>query len=207
MIERILQKLLLFSVNECKILKNANWSINLDIKTGRSGMKPEVIIAICALVTSVVSLGFSIYFGWCIRDHSRRSVKPLPYVAPSDFENLLAVRLWNYGTGPMILQKVMSHNYRDELSGHLIDLLPSLPNGLHFNNYVKVQSGRAIPPGESLDLFEFSIDDIDTNAIAYRDKLRIFLSQLVIYVNYTDIYETTFSTYKRDLTWFQRNKS
>jgi hypothetical protein len=105
------------------------------------------------------------------------------------------------------LQKVIARKDRDDLSGHLIDLLPSLPNGLFFDNYVKIQPGRAIPPGESLDLFQLSINENDTNAVTYRDRLRMFLGDVAIDVDYADIYKTTFPTYKRDLTWFHRKKS
>ena len=170
-------------------------------------MKPEMIVALCALVTSVISLGFSIYFGWCIRDHSRRSVKPLPYVAPSDFINKLAVRLWNYGCGPMVLEKVIARNERDQLSGHLIDLIPSPPHGLYFNNFVKIKSDRAVLPGKSITLIELIIDGSNVAEVSYRDQLRDFLGHLVVDVDYTDIYKSTFSTYKRDLTWFHRSKA
>jgi len=170
-------------------------------------MKPEVIIALCAVVISVVSLGSSIYFGWCTRDHNRRSVKPLPYVAPTDFEDRLAVRLWNYGSGPMILRKVITRNERNKFSGHLIDLVPSPPGGLCFNNFVKVHPGRAVLPGKSIDLVEIIIDEKSMVAVGYRDQLRNVLGHLVVDVEYTDIYESQFSTYERDLTWFHRKKA
>ena len=170
-------------------------------------MKPEVVIALCALVTSAVSLAASIYFGWCTRDHNRRTVKPLPYASPSDFEDQLAIRLWNYGNGPLVLQKVIAHNKQNDLSGHLIDLLPPPPEGLYFSNYVKPRPGRAIPPGESLTLFEFTVEDSNRKAIAYRDKLRDILGHFVMHIDYTDIYETIFPTYARDFTWFHRNKN
>jgi hypothetical protein len=170
-------------------------------------MKPEVVVALCALWISVLSLAFSIYYGWCTRDHNRRTVKPLPYVASSDFENLLAVRLWNYGNGLLILQKVLTRKAKDDLSGHLIDLLPSLPGGLYFSNYVKVRPGRAVPPGGSLTLFEFTVDESNAMALAFRDELRDILGHLVMDVNYTDIYETKFPTYVKDFVWFHRNKN
>lgn len=165
-------------------------------------MKPEMVTAACALLIAAVSLFATIYFGWCTRDHNRRSVLPLPYVAPSDFTNKLAVRLWNYGCGPMVLKQVITRDKRDGSSGHLIDLLPRPPNGLYFSNYVKVEAERAVLPGKSLTLIELPIDEDNTDAVRYRDQLRDFLGYLVVDVDYTNIYKLAFSTYKRDLTGF-----
>ncbi len=169
-------------------------------------MKPEIVVSICAVFISVLSLVLSAYYGWCTRDHNRRSVKPLPYVSPSDFENLISVRLWNYGNGPLILKDVIARGNQDGVSGHLVDLLPELPDGLYFNSYVKILRGRAIPPGGRLTLVEFSPDVNDIKAIAYREKLRDALGRLSVDVDFTDIYDTAFLTYNRDLTWFHRTK-
>ena len=109
-------------------------------------MEPEILIAICAVFVSIVSLLSSIYFGWCTRDHNKRSVKPLPYVLPSDFEDHISVRIWNNGSGPLILNKVIAYNKKDKTSGHLIDLVPSPPVDIYFNNFTKVTPGRAILP-------------------------------------------------------------
>jgi hypothetical protein len=167
-------------------------------------MTAETMIALCALGTSLIALGFSIYFGWCTRDHNRRSVKPLPYVAPNDYENELSVRLWNYGSGPMILSNVICRHVKLGLSGHLIDLLPTPPDKLHFDEFVKVHSGRALPPGECLDLIQLTVKKDEVHAVDYRDKLRDFLGNVSVEAEYTDIYETSFPTYTRVLDWFHR---
>jgi len=83
-------------------------------------MQEATILAICALFVSAVSLFTSVYFSWCARDHNRRSVKPLPFIAQRDFEDQIAVIIRNNGTGPMILQKVLSSSPEGR-SCHLID--------------------------------------------------------------------------------------
>ncbi len=95
----------------------------------------STIVAICALIVAVVSLATSIYFSWCARDHNRRSVKPLPFVLQSDFEDRIAVVIRNNGTGPLILRKAQATSSADGRSGHLIDLIPTPPPGLLFRNF------------------------------------------------------------------------
>jgi hypothetical protein len=142
-----------------------------------------------------------------MRDHNKRSVRPLPYVEASDFENELSVRLWNNGPGPLILKKVIALHEKEKLSGHLIDLVPSPPDNLFFNNFSKVSSGIAVLPGNSLNLLDFGVDENDAKAVRYRDQLRDFLGNLVVQVEYTDIYELPFPIYMKDLTWFHRHRS
>ena len=168
-------------------------------------MKPELVIAGCAVFVSLVSLGTSIYFSWCTRDHNKRSVRPRPYVLPSDFENQMSVRLWNNGLGPLILRKVLALHEKKGSEGHLIDLIPSPPEDLYFNNFAKVRCGRTILAGQSLDLLDLGVDENNANAVSYRDQLRDFLGHVVVLIEYTDIYESTFPIHKQDLAWFHRD--
>lgn len=170
-------------------------------------MTAETAIALCAFGTSLLALGFSIYFGWCTRDHNRRSVKPIPYVAPNDYENELSVRLWNYGSGPMVLNKVVSRHALKKLSGHLIDLVPTRPDHLYFDAFVKLHPGRTLLAGERLELLKICIDEEAPKELTYRDELREFLGNVSVDVQYTDIYESSFPTYTRDLDWFHRDRS
>lgn len=163
-------------------------------------MTAEAVIAICAL-------GASIYFGWCMRDHNRRSVKPIPYLSPNDYEDEIAVRLWNYGSGPMVLKNVHFRHAKKDLSGHLIDIIPDQPDNLPFEDYTNIKPGRAILPGGCINLIQLSIDEDDPHALTYRDELRDFLGNVSVRVNYTDIYDSWFKAYTRYLDWFQRHKA
>ncbi len=163
------------------------------------------IVAICALVVSVVSLATSIYFSWCARDHNRRSVKPLPFVLQSDFEDRIAVVIRNNGTGPLILEKAEAKNSIDGRSGHLIDLIPEPPPGVLFTNFNRVHQVRAIRPGDQVDLLDLAVGEAERRAIAYRDDLRRALGNMTVELTYTDIYETQFPVYAIKLTWFHRH--
>ena len=165
----------------------------------------SIILAICALFVSGVSLATSIYFGWCTRDHNRRSVKPIPFVAQPDFEDHIAVIIRNNGSGPLILQKVQAKSSAHGRSGHLIDLIPEPPAGLFFKNFNRVEQTRAILPGHEVALVDLSIGVDDPKAVAYRDQLRLILGDMTVELNYTDIYNTRFPTYSIKLTWFHRD--
>ena len=161
-------------------------------------------VSVVAVIVSVLALGVSIYFGWCTRDHNRRSVKPLPYVAPNDYEDYICVRLWNYGSGPMVLSEVIARHSVTHGTGHIIKLVPDPPDGVFFSDYVEVEPGRAVLPGESLDLLALSVDEGKTKEAQYRDQLRDFLGNVTVSVSYKNIYDCSFPVYERTLEWYHR---
>jgi len=168
-------------------------------------MNASTIVVICALIISVVSLATSIYFSWCARDHNRRSVKPLPFVLQTDFEDRIAVVIRNNGTGPLILQKAQAKSSADSRSGHLIDLIPTPPQGLVFKNFNRVKQIRAIRPGGQVALVDLPVVVDDPGAVAYRDELRRALGDMTVELTYTDIYDTRFPVYAIRLAWFHRH--
>lgn len=168
-------------------------------------MQEATTLAICALFVSAVSLFTSVYFSWCARDHNRRSVRPLPFVAQRDFEDQIAVVIRNNGTGPMILQKALVTSPADGRSGHLIDLIPAPPPGVLFKNFNKVHQVRAIRPGDDVDLLVLPIDINNADASKYRDELRRALGDMTVELTYTDIYETKFPVYALKMVWFHRH--
>ena len=64
----------------------------------------EAIIAILALVTSVVSTFISFYTFKLQRTHNIKSVKPILHVGKWDYENRLFVTLKNVGAGIAIVK-------------------------------------------------------------------------------------------------------
>jgi hypothetical protein len=167
-------------------------------------MQEATILAICALFVSAVSLFTSVYFSWCARDHNRRSVKPLPFIAQRDFEDQIAVIIRNNGTGPMILQKVLASSPEGR-SGHLIDLVPTPPPGMLFQNFNKIHQVRAIRPGDEVELLVLPVDINNAPATGYRDTLRLALGTMTVELTYTDIYETKFPVYALKMIWFHRH--
>ena len=164
-------------------------------------------LAIGALFISVIALGSSIYFGWCTRDHNRRSVRPLVNIVPADYEHRIRVRLRNNGTGPLLLQGIVADHQTRGKKRQLIDHMPPMPDGLSFKIFEKPQPGRSILPNAYLDLLVFDVDQGDQAALAYRDALRQALGQITIYIQYTDLYDTKFKDYQKSLKWFKRGSA
>lgn len=170
-----------------------------------TGSQASIVVSICALAVSIISLGTSIYFSWCARDHNRRSVKPLPFIRQFDFEDQIGVSILNNGSGPLILNKAeaIAANGR---RGHLIDLIPEAPPGIFFSNFNKVEQVRALRPGDELPLLDLEPDVESSSERAYRDHLREALGQITIALSYPDIYDTCFPGYSIALTWFNRDR-
>ena len=82
--------------------------------------------------------------------------------------------------------------------------MPDL-GGRHWTNFTGVINGRALLPGKEIVLIELTADQKEANFSIPRDLARLALSETEIVVQYSDIYDSTFSPYKKSLSWFGRN--
>ena len=165
-------------------------------------MNYELVISICAIVVSVISLVTSIVFSRKAQEHNRKSVWPFPYLNNADYQNNVTVQLHNKGTGPMVVSAVMAR--LGDAEGQLIDLVPSGPAGYSFSTFAYFNKERAILPGEVVALLDAQFDLSDANQVTFREQLRGVLKDCTIEVEYTDVYRTKFPTYKADCKWFGR---
>jgi hypothetical protein len=165
---------------------------------GSSILDAKTVIAICALFVSI-------YFSLKAREHNRLSVKPMPYISQWDYENRIAIAVYNYGTGPMLLQKAVAETANRV--GHLVDLIPSPPDHMSFSNFTTVVQPRPIRPGDHVDLLDLSINENDPRAIAYRSELREALGDMAVKLTYTDVYGSHFRIYSQKLDWFHRHRT
>jgi hypothetical protein len=150
----------------------------------------ELIIATIAIIISV----FSIYTQ---RKHNRLSFKPIPVVVKYNYTNVLRVRLWNKGTGPLIIK---SYKVNGEKS--LIDLMPPETKEFIFVEFIDNFKERAISPNDTFNMLEFKIrKDKDGKVIeGYQeafDTIKSTLNQLEIYIEYEDVYGNLMA-YKSD---------
>lgn len=165
-------------------------------------MNYELVISICAITISVISLVASIVFSLGAREHNRKSVFPYPYLRNANYEDRLCVSLYNQGTGPMIVRSVTTH-HRGR-SGHLSDLVPPPPQGYLFTNYAQFNMERAIMPGQCVALLDAHIDTGNAQHVAYRAQLRSFLTDCTVTVEYTNVYRTKFEPFESHCQWFGR---
>jgi hypothetical protein len=84
----------------------------------------NAIMALCALVTSILSIYLTIRTLQIQKRHNFQSVKPIAWVSVADFEDRISVTLQNNGVGPMIIKKVDIKTEK-ETKASLIDWMPA----------------------------------------------------------------------------------
>ena len=124
-----------------------------------------------------------------MRKHNTLSVKPIPDILTSNFENKIAVTLENNGTGPLII-KTFKAFLGNMTKSNMIDLMPDMPVGYYWSDWLRNFEDCAIRPMESKILLEFNLDLNDERQREIRDNIRRTLSEVSIEFEYTDIYNT-----------------
>ena len=87
----------------------------------------------------------------------------------------------------------------------LIEWMPALPEGIFWSTFVGQVADRSITPGSQLILLELAVDPGIFEFVSARDSVRAALSPLTVVIEYTDIYETSMTPCRRELSWFARH--
>jgi hypothetical protein len=167
-------------------------------------MKPELIIAGCALVVSVLSLGFTAWAQWAQRKHMRLLVRPVAVIPVADFENHLAVWLANKGLGPMRIKTLTVTDAAGHIHPDLLSHMPELPSNVYWTNFHGSADGEVLEAGKRLDLLVLDGDPENFSFRTARDAVRQRLSKLTVRVEYEDLYERKMPPEERALSWFRR---
>lgn len=162
------------------------------------------IIASIAVGVSFLSTLLALWAVYLQREHNRVSVKPLPDLIFGDYENEIVVEIHNNGLGPMILVRVEILNNNTVLADNLIDLMPDLPKGMDWDDFVKNLKDRVLAPGEEKTLVELSGSEKNKTFVNFRDKVRKALAPLTVKVYYKGIYDKNVLTFEKSLDWFGR---
>jgi hypothetical protein len=152
-------------------------------------MESNFILSLSAIFIALASLVATIWQAKITREHNILSVKPIPDILTSNFENRIAVTLENNGTGPLIIKKFEAI-VSNKSKSNIIDWMPNLPEGIYWSNWLKDFEGCAIKPFESKLLLEYKLDIQDKEQTKARDIVREALSKISIEFEYTDIYNT-----------------
>ncbi len=150
----------------CEFISNINW---------------ELIIASIAILVSAFSI-------FTQRKHNKLTFKPIPVVVKYNYTNVLRVKIWNKGTGPLIIKSLAVKN-----KNSLIDLMPIETREFTFVEFIDNFKNRAISPNDSLNMLEFKLRTNNKGEIleGYEgafSKIRNTLDGLKICIEYTDIY-------------------
>jgi hypothetical protein len=163
--------------------------------------------AILAVFASAASFAIAALSMRVQRSHNRKSVLPMGSVTVGDYENQLFVRVWNYGVGPMIIEKLVieREDGADQRVPGIIDLMPTLPGKCRWSTFVREISDRAIPANDHITLILLEGDEDDRDFVAARQMVRKILSGLTVKVEYKDVYGETMPPAVRNLKWFGRH--
>ena len=163
------------------------------------GFTTDDFVAITSFFTviiSVISVCFTYKSNKNQMEHNKNSVKPISSIKVNDYEDKLAVKIYNYGTGPLIIKKMVAKN--DEMqSDKLLDFMPEINQ--HWSTFVGTIDGSKIPVNGCITLIELNPENEETKM-----AIRKYLKDITIYLEYTDIYSTSF-TDQRKLDFFGRH--
>jgi hypothetical protein len=152
-------------------------------------------IDIYSFCLSIIAIGFTAFQAITQRIHNKKTVKPIGRIRIGDYEDNIFVRIENSGVGPLIIKKVSIQNGKLHTTRSLIDILPAdLTKRIDWTNFTKEYEGRAIIPGQALELIVWTINSSYENKssdVIEKDRrdLRKALKELSISMIYTDIYE------------------
>jgi hypothetical protein len=165
--------------------------------------------AVAALIVSFLSILLTVLNTVVQLRHNHKSVLPIGHIGVEDYENRLLVRLWNYGVGPMIVERmqIIETKTQQQISNKIIDSMPKLPKDYAWKIFAGDISGRAIAARASIILIQLDGDPSDDGFKEIRNQVRKALAPLSVKVEYKNIYNKKMPPALRVLDWFGRMHS
>jgi len=154
------------------------------------------ITAIAAIIISVISMVFTVVFSIQQMKHNKNSVRPICDIKINDYENLISVAIANFGTGPLIIKKIICKD-AERTSQTLLSLMPHI-NQL-WTTFTEDVTGWTIPVDGKIVLIELHPDNDND-----KYRVRSALEKTTIEVTYTDIYGSANFEKSRKLDFFGR---
>ena len=171
----------------------------------------NAVVAAIGVLVALFALWVSVYSNRTARKsleiqhrHNVLSVRPIPEITIADYENSLRVRLRNNGMGTLIVENSWFET-SERWESALVYMMPRLPPNRPWNHFTSDIAGRTIQPGKYLHLLELTKNENELEFGKTRDLVRASLKDITITVQYTDVYETHFPYYIKNLSWFGRN--
>lgn len=173
-------------------------------------INPEIVIAFCALLTSVISIILTILTLRLQKQHYMKSIKPIGRITAGDYEDDIYISIINNGVGPLIVKELKVSNSQLTASS-LIDIIPtSINESVVWTDFASNFVNRAIEPSGRIYLVRLTFDEVEKkqdNIKIIKKELRQFLRHLTLELIYTDIYEKKLYRISRSLEWFGRHFS
>jgi len=169
-------------------------------------MDANLIIAICALVVSVLATCLAVWSAVTQRKHMKLSVKPVAAVPVEDFEEKIGVYLSNKGLGPMLVKKLEVTDKKGNKHSDLVSHMPELNEDITWSSFHGSVDGSFLEQGKKFELLLLEGDPNSASFQQSRDLIRTHLKDLVVRVEYEDLYCQTMESVERELSWFGREK-
>jgi|GEM_PF-5429880 len=181
------------------------------------------LVIIITVVIAIISLCVTWIFNQSQRKHNEESIKlqkkhnedgvrPLCEIILSDYDEEIAVKIVNNGTGPMIItdcictDKDSKNRNEDYKSGYAILYKVMSTNkqlagkNLPWKDFTEYVNERSIPVGGKVVLIAFGHIS-DSNL---KERIRDVLSKITIRVYYEDVYKNRMPMKERELSFFNR---
>ena len=142
-------------------------------------------------IIALIAIAISLYSIYLQRKHNTLAYNPIPVIVKYNYSSHLSIKVWNKGTGPLIIQSVKIANF-----SNLIDIIPIKHKELKFVEYINDFRGRAITPNDNLNMIEFKIRfDKSKKQIKEYDialeNIKNVLHNKIIEITYTDIFNNS----------------
>jgi len=161
----------------------------------------SVIVAICAAMISLISLGVAVKALKMQRVHNYLSVRPIAHFSRGDYEDCVFVKLKNYGAGPLLIDSFIVQSAQSTYM-RMIDAFASLAEEITWDTFTDTIDGRALAPNKEFVLIKATFDPSQDDVKA---KIRSALAKMTLQLSYKDIYGRSQPKITEPLSWFSRH--
>jgi len=161
----------------------------------------DTIIALSALLVSVVSILIGYFSLKSQQKHNRLSVRPIGKISFVTFEDSIEIRIRNDGTGPMLCSNIKVYANESNIKNNLRDAIPILQKN---NKWTEINMGTqfTIGVGEQRTLLKISTERATSEFRDYLGQTLATLENITLELEYRDIYDQHIGTLRRE--GFQR---
>ncbi|PSB82542.1 hypothetical protein C5F64_15660 [Photobacterium damselae subsp. damselae] len=165
-------------------------------------LKPSEIIAICAVIVSVISLVVANKTLKAQRTHNKLSLRPIVHISKGDYEDKIFVKVKNYGLGPLIIKSCEINKFGQQYDT-LVESLGDKALEIVWDTFAANIDGRVLAPQNEFILIEATFEDDFDDRI--KKEIRRSLASTTITVQYTCVYGETYPEERERLSWFSRH--
>ena len=153
--------------------------------------KLQLVVTVGTIVIAIASMLFAGFGYFLQKRHNIKSVMPILNILAEVTDNRMYIILENNGVGPAIINELVWKN-RISSNSSLYDMINStFTNGFIFTTCSIGINKRALLPQRKIILFDY-MEREDSNFIREKEKMLEFISNLNLWVSYTDIYNSKF---------------